>query len=137
MQAHPEIKIVSRDRGGEYAAGAREGAPQATQIADRFHLYTNLVEAVALILARCRAEIRKNAQSALHEEVPEPLLLAYTEVISVENWQQAPALCDERKRLTRRAERHDRYQQVIELHAQGLGVTEIARRVGLSRRTLE
>jgi transposase len=137
MQAHPEIKIVSRDRGGEYAAGAREGAPQATQIADRFHLYKNLVEAVALILARCRAEIRKNAQSALHEEVPEPLLLACAEVISVENWKQAPALCDERKRLTRRAERHDRYQQVIELHAQGLGVTEIARRVGLSRRTLE
>src|SRR5439155_17248345 len=94
MQAHPEIKIVSRDRGGEYAAGAREGAPQATQIADRFHLYKNLVEAVALILARCRAEIRKNAQSALHEEVPEPLLLACAEVISVENWKQAPALCD-------------------------------------------
>src|SRR5437588_4008894 len=141
MQAHPEIKIVSRDRGGEYAAGAREGAPQATQIADRFHIYKNLVEVVALILARCRAEIRKSAQSALQEELPEeapaPLLLACAEVISVENWKQAPALCDERKRLTRRAERHDRYQQVIELHAQGLGVTEIARRVGLSRRTLE
>src|ERR1700730_1481930 len=39
MKAHPEIKIVSRDRGGEYAAAAREGAPQATQIADRFHIY--------------------------------------------------------------------------------------------------
>ena len=141
MKAHPEIKIVSRDRGGEYAAGAREGAPQATQIADRFHIYKNLVEAVALILARCRAEIRKNAQPALqeelHEEVPEPPLFACAEVISVENWKPAPALCDERKRLTRRAERHDRYQQVIELHTQGLGVTEIARRVGLSRRTIE
>src|SRR5256714_9491832 len=121
MQAHPEIKIVSRDRGGEYAAGAREGAPQATQIADRFHIYKNLVEVVALILARCRAEIRKSAQSALQEELPEeapaPLLFACAEVISVGNWKQAPALCDERKRLTRRAERHDRYQQVIELHA--------------------
>jgi len=141
MKAHPEIKIVSRDRGGEYAAGARAGAPQATQIADRFHIYKNLVEAVALILARCRAEIRKNAQSALqeelHEEAPEPPLFACAEVISVENWKPAPALCDERKRLTRRAERYDRYQQVIELHTQGLGVTEIARRVGLSRRTLE
>jgi len=38
MSAHPEIDLVSRDRGGDYAAGAREGAPQATQIADRFHL---------------------------------------------------------------------------------------------------
>ena len=64
MKAHPEIKLVSRDRGGEYAAAARDGAPQATQVADRFHLYKNLVEAVELILARCRAEIRKNAQSA-------------------------------------------------------------------------
>jgi transposase len=38
MQAHPEIDLVSRDRGEEYAAAARTGAPQATQVADRFHL---------------------------------------------------------------------------------------------------
>ncbi len=57
MAAHPEIELVSRDRGGDYAAGARQGAPQAVQVADRFHLYKNLVEAVELILARCRAEI--------------------------------------------------------------------------------
>ncbi len=40
MGAHPEIELVSRDRGGDYAAGARQGAPQATQVADRFHLYS-------------------------------------------------------------------------------------------------
>ena len=59
-------------------AGAREGAPQVTQVADRFHMYKNLVQAVELTLARCRAEIRKNAQLAiqeeLHEEAPEPHL---------------------------------------------------------------
>jgi transposase len=141
MQAHPEIDLVSRDRGGDYAAGAADQAPQATQVADRFHLYKNLVEAVALILARCRAEIRKNAQSAaqeeLQEEAPEPVLLECAEVISVENWKPTPELCDERARLSRRAQRYDRYQQVIALHAQGLGFTEIARRVGLSRRTIE
>lgn len=38
MQTHPEIDLVSRDRGGDYAAGAREGAPQARQVADRFHI---------------------------------------------------------------------------------------------------
>lgn len=38
MQAHPEIDLVSRDRGEEYAAAARTGAPQATQVADRFHV---------------------------------------------------------------------------------------------------
>src|SRR5260370_16077247 len=141
MGTHPEIDLVSRDRGGDYAAGAREGAPQATQVADRFHMYKNLVEAVELTLARCRAEIRKNAREAiqeeLHEEAPEPLLLECAEVISVESWKPAPELCDERARLSRRAQRYDRYQQVIILNAQGLGFTEITRRVGLSRRTIE
>jgi transposase len=65
---HPEIELVSRDRGGDYAAGSRQGAPQARQVAERFHLYKNLVEAVELILARCRAEIRKNARETLQEE---------------------------------------------------------------------
>src|SRR5713226_1598460 len=46
MQARPEIELVSRDRGGDYAAAARQGAPQAIQTADRFHLCKNLTEAV-------------------------------------------------------------------------------------------
>jgi transposase len=45
MQAHPELEIVSRDRGGNYAAAARQGAPQATQIADRFHLFVRRIGA--------------------------------------------------------------------------------------------
>ena len=68
MKGHPEIKLVSRDRGGDYAAGARQGAPQAIQTADRFHLYKNLVEAVELALARCRTEIRNGAALAFSEE---------------------------------------------------------------------
>jgi len=60
-----------------------------------------------------------------------------TEVVCVENWKPAPDLCAERERLTRRAQRYDRYQQVVELHAQGLGSTEIAQRVGLTARTIQ
>src|SRR6266568_8457300 len=141
MSTHPEIDLVSRDRGGDYAAGAREGAPQATQVADRFHMYKNLVEAVELTLARCRAEIRTNAREASQEErkvvAPKPLLFEYADVISVENWKPAPELCDERDRLTRREQRYDRYQQVKTLYEQGYGFTEITRRVGVSRRTIE
>ncbi len=139
MKAHPEIKIVSRDRGGEYAAAAREGAPQATQVADRFHLYKNLVEAVELTLARCRTELPNGAFHPLSEEERkgvEPLSLP-TELVSVENWKPAPDACTERERLTRRAERHDRYAQVMALRLQGLGNAEIARRVGLTARTLQ
>ena len=46
MQAHPEIDVVSRDRGGDYASAASQGAPQAAQSADRFHVVKNLTEAV-------------------------------------------------------------------------------------------
>jgi transposase len=138
MGAHPELELVSRDRGGDYAAGARQGAPQAIQVADRFHLYKNLVEAVELILARCRAEIRNNAQSAVQsesqEEAPKPLLYQHAEVIAIDNWKPEPELCDER---ARRARRYDRYQQVMTLYEQGLGFMEITRRVGGSRRTIE
>ena len=133
----PEIDLVSRDRGGEYAAGAREGAPQAKQVADRFHLYKNLIEAVERTLACCRAEIRKNAQSAVQQETEvSKLLVETTESVCVQNWKPAPDLCPERERMARRAERYDRYQQVIELHAHGLGSTEIAQRVGMSVRTI-
>ena len=46
MSAHPEIALVSRDRGGEYAsAAAAAGAPQAIQCADRFHLLVRRIGA--------------------------------------------------------------------------------------------
>jgi transposase len=125
MRQHPDITVVSRDRGGEYASAARDAAPQAIQIADRFHLYRNLVEAVELLLARCRAEIRKNAKAKAQEEHKSealtPLLYEHAEVIAIENWKPEPEMCDERARLARRAQRYDRYQQVRTLYEQGLG----------------
>jgi len=100
-----------------------------------------LVEAVELILARCRAEIRKTAQSVVQKEpqgeVPHPILYEHAEVIAIDNWKPEPEACDERARLSRRAQRYDRYQQVMTLYEQGLSFTQITGRVGLSRRTIE
>jgi transposase len=52
LEAHRGVKIISRDRGGSYAEGARRGAPDAIQVADRFHLLTNLCDALERLLNR-------------------------------------------------------------------------------------
>jgi transposase len=52
MKSHPEIRVVSRDRGGDYAAAAQTSAPQAIQCADRFHLMTNLSKSLEGFLSR-------------------------------------------------------------------------------------
>lgn len=63
LKGHPEIEIVSRDRAGLYADGARQGAPQARQIADRFHLLQNFREAVERQLGWFGAPIRGRPSS--------------------------------------------------------------------------
>jgi transposase len=59
LARYPSIEIVSRDQGGEYAEAARTGAPQAVQIADRFHLSQNLHEAVDKAIRRHYSEIHQ------------------------------------------------------------------------------
>jgi transposase len=52
LQAHPGVAIICRDRGGAYAEGARQGAPEAIQIADRWHLLANLGDLLERLLVR-------------------------------------------------------------------------------------
>jgi len=125
FQEHPEIQKVSRDRGGEFASAAREGAPQAAQSADRYHLHDNLVKAAELTLVRCRKELRKVMKAGEKGS------------IAIENWKPAPSKTAERARIARHEEKHARYEQVLELKARGLPYLEIASRVGVCVRTVQ
>ena len=57
LAQHPEVTTVSRDRQGVYAEGTRRGAPEAVQVADRFHLVLNLTQAVERELAVNRRQL--------------------------------------------------------------------------------
>jgi transposase len=136
MLEHPEIDIVSRDRGGDYAAAARKGAPQARQIADRFHLAQNLTDRLEVILARCRTEIRKASQQRDTSSWQELEGNDEQQPQAFDEWLPAQDPQEKNAHLARQAERSDRYHQLVELRKQGLTLKEIARRLGMGERTV-
>lgn len=141
LSDHPETAIISRDRGGAYAEGARQGAPQAQQVADRFHLLKNLTEVVESVLRRQHAALRASAKAAA-VAAQERIAVATASSASVSL--AATTAPDAERTLTRgerdqqmrRAHRHARYVEVMALHAQGVSQREIARALRIGRRTI-
>ena len=135
LQSHPSIEIISRDRASEYATAARKSASQAIQVADRWHLAKNLTESVSTLLTRCRAEIRR----AFRIQIPQEEQVSHVSIdvpTSEVSWSPHRSRSVVQTQRARRAERVDRYEQVISLQQLGLRTPEIAHRVGMSERTV-
>jgi transposase len=49
LREHPTIRIIAHDRAGTYAEAATKGAPDAVQVADRFHILRNLSETLLVV----------------------------------------------------------------------------------------
>ena len=132
LRAHPGIEVICRDRGGAYARAAREAAPAAVQVADRFHLWHDLAEAVEKTVLACLAAMDPPPGPDGPAD-PDPGPAASPDA-------SAPAEPDgfrdvhghERRLVTRHRERH---AADWALRAEGCSVREIARRLGLARGT--
>ncbi len=124
LGAHDPPEVICRDRGGEYASGARQGAPDAIQIADRFHLQCNSSQVLERVLHRHGAALRACVREA-HS-------VALTAESATADGQETSRAEAQPKRLRRLR----RYEEVVSLQAQGLSLTAIASQVGLSRPTV-
>jgi len=125
---HPGTEVICRDRAGAYADGARKGAPEAIQVADRWHMYHNLAEHVEKAVARHR--------DCLKEPEPEQEPSAAGE--PADDLQQAAIAAAEQRAadsaLARRT--RERHEQVQALRARGMGIKPIMRETGLAKETV-
>ncbi|MBS0643335.1 MAG: transposase [Proteobacteria bacterium] len=72
LRQHPGIEIISRDHSGTLADAARRAAPEAVQVADRWHLLENCSRALLEAVKRHRADLQAAVQQVTAEaDVPQ------------------------------------------------------------------
>lgn len=123
---HPGVEVICRDRSTAYAEAGRLGAPDAVHVADRWHIWSNLAEAVEKTVVQHRALLREphdssatGAATAMGKQELKPL--------------SPPAL-----RTTGRLSDLVREQHAA-VHAllnKGVGLRTIGRELGLARNTV-
>ena len=131
LRVHPEVEIVSRDRAGLYADGARQGAPQARQIADRFHLLQNFREAVERQLGGLGPSIRRGPPSRSNDDVDPTVTVAGDQPGVSEHKRQVST------RQSRAADRQVLFDWIRALYDADVTIRNIGRELGLGLRRVK
>jgi transposase len=127
LKDHPGVEIITRDRASAYAEAATVGAPEATQVADRFHLLLNLREVLERFFDRHQADLRKvrlNQDAVAKKIEPKPK-------------EKAASVAMAELYLEREKRRQARFEEARALKHQGLSRAKIARQLQMSVNTVK
>ena len=130
LKAHPGVKILSRDRSKTYRSAMSEGAPEAIQVADRFHLVQNLSETLEKTLSGYTAELK-----AIEQAQRQALVVDAADVVVAVS---KPTATEKSQQQAQQAhhQRIHQQQRIKTLCAQGWPQAAIAQEVGVSERTV-
>ena len=130
LAQHPGTEIVSCDRCGLYVEGGRQGAPQARQVADRFHLLQNLRQTIEQQLSRAPRPARQPS--------PEDAEVEAARAAGRTGHGRQPALVEHRIAVSagRGARLQDKFDRLKTLQASGATLSAIIRQTGFYGRTV-
>jgi transposase len=123
LRAHPGIEVLSRDRSKTYKQAMDTAAPDAIQVADRFHLLHNLAE----VLESCLS-----AQTPALRTVE----AAYYGTVTIPDPPELSPSPRQQQRQLRREQRLQNYTQVHQLRAKGWAILAIAQELSIGERTV-
>lgn len=134
LKQYPSIAIVVRDRAGAYAEGTRQGAPEAIQVADRWHLLCNGSDALRDLLNQHHHNLRQAAQAVATAPSPPP---AGEAPVAPPVAPEAPAQTKAQARSQASLQRREaRFAEAVRLREQGLSIRAVARALGVERKTV-
>jgi transposase len=132
LQEHPGVAVIARDRATAYAEGARQGASEAIQGADRFHLLQNLREALDQVFITHSPILDAINETMRQQPVPLP-----DGAMAVPVPPHDIPLPAQQRAAQRQARRQALHTQVWALHHQGWTAPAIAQHLGMSLRTVQ
>ena len=119
---HPGVEFISRDRSSEYMRGATEGAPDAEQVLDRWHVLNNVREVVQRVVGRIHSALKrrqKDSGTLIRPRYRKPRSRSELAASQVA-----------------RLQRQRWYEEVVEHYKQGKGITAIAQELHMSPTTV-
>jgi transposase len=135
LKDHPSVEIIVRDRAGAYADGARQGAPQAIQVADRWHLLRNGGDALRDVLDHHHRHLEEAAQIVAAVLV-EPAANDNAADASRHHAVEPPVTKAQQRSRDAQQRRDARFVEIVQLREQGMTIRGIAQALGLGRKTV-